>query len=57
MYAAATVCSSMLMIFNNRELRMALAIMHAQNTPSAPVAEAESLPLNPMVSHPVDQTD
>ena len=42
---------------NNRELRMALAIMQAQNTPSAPVAEAESLPLNPMVSHPVDQTD
>ena len=44
-------------IFNNRELCMALAIMQAQNTPSAPVAEAESLPLNPMVSHPVDQKD
>ena len=44
-------------IFNNRELRMALALMHAQNNPSAPVAESFNLPLHPMVAQPLDQIE
>ena len=36
-------------IFSQRELTMALALLHAQNDPSAPAPENVNLPLNPMI--------